>query len=254
MQLKPTLLLDLDNTLIECGQYYLDARRDASRAISTTTGMTEKVAYDLIEAVDLASIAGPNGFSRDRYPTSFHIAALVASQIMNNGVQNYGLARTCYEIGNAVFTAEYAMYPGVRDALVALREMGFQLVITTKGDPEVQEYKITKHNLRSLVDKVYVSLTKTPAEQDARLTEVGADRENSWFIGDSRKDDIGPAVKLGVNSILVDPGTNSNWAYNKSDVEPTLHAPKFAEVPAIIADYPRLRAQRVIDVASALVG
>jgi len=254
MSLKPTLLLDLDNTLIECGQYYLDARRDASRLIEKETGMKEKVAYDLIEAVDLASIAGPNGFSRDRFPSSFHYAALVASQIMNGGVSNYKLAIQCYKIGNDVFTAEYAMYPGVREALGRLREMGYQLVITTKGDPEVQEYKLAKHKLRELVDKVYVSLTKTTTEQATRLTEVEADWENSWFIGDSRKDDIGPAVALSVKSILVDPGTNSNWAYNKSDVEPTLHAPKFSDVPAIIADYPTILAQQATKAAVAVVG
>ena len=232
--LKPTLFIDLDNTLIECGSYYIAALDAAANEISGTTGMSLKAAKDLINAIDSASVQGPMGFSRDRFPASFEHAAHLASTLFQ-GKADYRLGSRCYDIGDSVFHAEYRLYPDVCATLLRLREAGWQLVIRTKGDPKVQEYKIQKHGLRELVDHVFISLTKTAEEFQQYVNEVGADPENSFSIGDSRKDDIEPAIAIGLRSILIDPGSNTEWQKQfGSEHEPTFHAKTFADVPAVL--------------------
>jgi putative hydrolase of the HAD superfamily len=232
--MKPTLFIDLDNTLLECGAYYLRASDEAASVIAGATGMSPKAAKDLINAIDNAAVYGPQGFSRDRFPSSFEHAAHVATKIYH-GKPDMKIGVMCYDIADGVFTAEYALYDGVQKALTELREAGWQLVIRTKGDPEVQEYKIQKHNLRDYVDHVFISLTKTAAEFEAYITAVGADKATSWSIGDSRKDDIEPALAVGIKAILIDPGSNADWQKQfASDKEPTLHAARFADIVNVL--------------------
>lgn len=212
--MKPTLIFDLDNTLVECGQYYTDASEAFAELQASTTGCPPKFALDLHQVIDVEMAKRPGGFRRDRFPTSFAATSLALDAIQGKAPDS-AKAHKSFEIGDSVFTAEYTPYDGAIETLHHYRAGGWQLVLLTKGDKEVQSYKIDRHNLRNFFDHIYITLTKSPEYLGQVLQEVDARPSHTWYMGDSVRDDIGPALKLGIGAVEVATGTGK-WGYENA--------------------------------------
>ena len=207
------LLFDLDNTLVECGQYYLDAQDQFVAAVHRRTALDKDLIFKILGAIDVTCCSLPDGFSRSRFPRSFQAASLALDSIAGLP-PSMSFAQQMYETGDAVFSAPYPMYEGVPELLDALLSAKWKLIMVTKGEPEVQHRKVRINKLGSFFhyDDIYPVLNKNEALFTKLAKDYNLDVRNSWMIGDSLKDDIGPAKAAGFNTVFVSSKTG-RWAY-----------------------------------------
>ena len=240
------LIFDLDNTLIECGQHYLDAQNEFIRRTSSRTCLEPELVGSVLEHIDVQCSSLPDGFSRYRFPRSFRAAALALDaisgrlEIANPIVLRDSLqfANEMFAVGDAVFSAEYPLYTGVHETLSHYKNGGWMMLLITKGDPEVQAWKIRKHNLGQYFDAVNVTLHKN-ADFLRKLTEEHEiDPGRSWVIGDSLRDDIGPGKEVGFNTIEVRTATG-RWGYETQSHLATAWVQGIVELPRFIRQNPQ---------------
>lgn len=218
---KRAIVFDLDNTLIECGQYYIDVKRQGAEYLSEVTGLSVAACEKLIGDVDLAATSLHGSFSADRFPRSFEAAAMAACHMVEhqrpNVVPYNKHIVEMWSIGNSVFSAPYEEYAGVKETLQCLKNEGWTLVLYTKGDDEVQKRKIDMHGYAHIFDHCVITLTKTEQILEQVAVQLDIDVSESWAVGDSLKDDIAPAKALGFKTVHVRPRTP--WAYDTGTAE-----------------------------------
>lgn len=224
----PTLICDMDGTLNQCNVYYRDVQREAAEYIAKHAAPLPVDAIQrLIEACNLASVTLPNGWSRHRFPSAIAAAALAACQMAGNPHQ-LEVARQAHAIGEQVFEAAYALYPDVVHTLTEAQAAGWRVLIFTKGDPDVQLRKLQNNGL---VDAFEWGITSSKSTErwQAFLEDRNVDRgEPLVIVGDSLRDDIGPAKALGAFAVLADYGDHPAWSYDQATVEPDARITAFA--------------------------
>lgn len=235
MPRKATLFIDLDNTLLECSRHYIETVTEAGKYIEAISGIAAVDAEKLFRSIDGTAMRRDGGFSRERFPKSMSVTGMVVRELVHPKMLTPEFENKLFDIGNSVFDCEYAVYAGVRDTLTALRAAGYQLVLCTKGDEEVQWWKIQKHNLKPYFDRIYVTPSKGVDKVQQWVKDVHADISDSWAIGDSLKDDIHPANAIGLKTILIHDPSNATYAWEDQDAQPDYVVNHFADVGDTLA-------------------
>lgn len=239
-------IFDLDGSLIECGQYYIETNQKGAAYLAEHTGLAHEACLAIMAQTDLAACALPNAFKSDRYPRSFaaaamaacHIAAPTRPQLVPYATHMYAME----QIGRSVFDAPYVEYPGVKPMLEQLRADGWTLILFTKGDSEVQTRKINLHGYPRYFDHCIVTLEKSTAHVQRLIRDFDIDPAQSFYAGDSMKDDILPAKAAGLKAIHVTPKTH--WAYDNEATEPDATVALAADVPSVLDTLFRAEAPR----------
>lgn len=232
------VIFDLDNTLIECGQHYLDAQDEFVRQVTARTGLDGDLVLKVLQKIDVECSSLPDGFSRYRFPRSFKAAALALDAIASIA-PSMEFADSMYAVGDAVFTAEYPIYPGVRELLMELRLSGYRLGLITKGDPQVQNWKIDKHDLRPYFEHVNVVLNKNPDVFAGMVELFDVPAASVWVVGDSLKDDIGPAKHIGCRTIEINSKTG-RWGYENESHAADFRVFHVVEARPYLLTHPKL--------------
>ncbi len=213
--MKPTLVFDLDNTLCMCGTYYRKAHEAFVALAHRETGIAPELCLEVLTGLDLTATKMPNGWGTWRMPAAY-AASMQALHRLAGKHCTVAVETDAAQIAEQVFNAPYTLYPGARETLHHYSEGGWQLLLVTKGDPELQERKIARHCLNDLFDGVHVVPRKSETILSSLLAAHDVDRSNSWSIGDSPKDDIGPALACGLRTIEIGDG-GDRWAYENTD-------------------------------------
>ncbi len=205
--MKKVLLVDLDNTIVTCSLYYEKARQTVVDNL-LSTGIEEALLVELTQYLSVwaARARGQAGFARHTFPRSLAATVCAANCIALDKVDPYPAVQA-YHAGDAVFDASYDPYPGALAALTAFRTAGWYVVILTKGDTDIQSWKLDKHNIRELVDRVFVVPIKDATVLQAVCEQLGVAPSECVYVGDSVRDDINPGIALGmtVAQILIAP-------------------------------------------------
>jgi FMN phosphatase YigB (HAD superfamily) len=262
----PTLIFDLDGTQCECGIYYA-AAKDAFVAYQHARhpDLAPALIGDVLEKLDLVCTSAPGAFTRARFPRSFRAASYALDVIAGacgapvapdlEGTEGKATAPyrgpdiaagdASYRIGDAVFDAPYELFDGVVETLQHYRALGWQLLVYTKGDYQVQESKLQRHGLLDLFDGVFITHEKTPELLNWIVHVSRCAPQATWMIGDSLKDDIAPAVALGLGTVHVAGG--HQWVYNDAQVKPLRTITALPELLSLVAgpDTPSARTGQV---------
>lgn len=233
--MRPTLIFDLDNTLVECGKYYLEAQDAFAAEVDQLFGLQPGIALSMLKAIDLECTKLPNAFARDRFPRSFDAAYAALAIAVGRPISQNRRAKV-RQIGDAVFDAPYTAYRGIKTVLRQYRAAGWRLVLCSKGDNEVQLRKLRINNLDQFFtpSTTYITLKKSADLLRTILEEQEADLARTWYVGDSMRDDIGPALEVGIGAIRV-AGTTKGWAYENENHSPTL---EIADVNELVSWLP----------------
>lgn len=101
------------------------------------------------------------------------------------------------------------LFPGVHDALDALRSHGVKLALVTNGAAETQRAKVTRFALESRFDHVQIEGEHgfgKPEEKAYRhaMQALGVTPSDTWMIGDNLEWEIVAPQRLGIYSIWMD--------------------------------------------------
>lgn len=214
-----SFLCDMDDTLTYCSKYYIDAHEAGAKLISEFAGVTPEHARALITEIDLEAARKRRNFNKDRFGDSFvHALWEAHTQTRKRGSITPAQEDVVRAAANAVYTAEYGLKEGAVDLLKQVRRVGLQAILVTKGDEEVQNYKIEKNGLKPYFNAIEIVKNKSFDTWQAIVERHNVTARYSFVIGDSLKDDIAPAKRLGLRTIHV--ANEDCWAYNSHDVEP----------------------------------
>lgn len=238
---KPSLLFDLDNTLCQCSKYYLEQQDKFIRWKADISGVPKQVIQEIFKTIDIQQTKFVDGFSRDRFPRSF-AATSMAVDVIAKRTPSTEESELAVQWAEDVFEAEYELFPNTLETLHTLGQLGWQMILVTKGDPVVQQYKVTKNKLDQFFPAEFTNITllKNIEFYQTVLDRYQVNRETSFMIGDSLKDDIHPAKTLGLTTVHID-ATGYDWSYDRMDTEADYYITKtIANLPAEVFQLPQM--------------
>jgi putative hydrolase of the HAD superfamily len=126
------------------------------------------------------------------------------------------------------------LFPGAVETLTWLRENRIRLALVTNGAASAQRRTIARFGLEPLFDVILVEGELGFGKPDERiyriaLTELGAEPQDAWMIGDNLEWDVGQPQRLGMTGVWVD--TARAGLPESSPVRPDLVVGGLGELP-----------------------
>lgn len=217
---KRLIGFDLDDTLIFTQHYYSLAQSDFVKFVIESLGPRSPNAPTIIRIAEEKDMEGvrTKGFLMERFPTSFAETYIEIARKM--GISERKIksgAREAYRIGEQVFQTEHwipHLVPGAISVLDFLQERGDDLFILTTGDPRVQNVKLEFYGLNKWFNE---QMFVVPHHKKEKMEEIigSRDKRSVWFVGNSARSDIKPALELGIGAIYIPQET---WTYDTHDL------------------------------------
>ena len=166
----------------------------------TVEGITKSVQYALAkhgieaELSELRCFAGPPLV--DKFMEVYSVTEGQARQLVEDYRERY----------RPIGLLECQLFEGMRELLVKLREQGIKTAITTMKPQEMAEMLLEREGMINLFDVIYGStLSQNLSKQklvEMAIDTLGADRENTILVGDT-KYDIHGAHQAGIVAVGV---------------------------------------------------
>jgi putative hydrolase of the HAD superfamily len=222
---KPFLFMDLDDTAL--GVLIDGELRPVHAAYSVTikqfTARMAQAGFDPAEAkaaqerIDREQ-AAVLGFSDARRFAISMVKAYEEMAAAKGEEPTDQMRDVLFRIGMSVFIFPHVALPGAIDAIRRYRDT-YNVAIVTKGAGAVQHQKLVDSGILAEVEYAYVLEHKSVEEYAELLTTIGLTgeenavrRAQSYFVGDSVKSDVNPALALGLNAVhLTGPGVS--WSF-----------------------------------------
>jgi putative hydrolase of the HAD superfamily len=216
--MKPTLIVDADDTLWENNIYYEQCIA-AFVELMVAQGFGREEAERTVEAVERERIPQV-GYAPEEFARSLVISYQRLCESHARPIEDE-VSYAVWEIGQAVIEYPIVLLDGVAETLPRLGHC--RLLLLTKGVREVQEGKLARSGLGHFFDGVHVVVEKDADVIRGLVAEYGLQPERTWMVGNSPRSDINPALEAGIGAIYV-PHPNT-W---------TLEVEKIAEPEQVI--------------------
>jgi putative hydrolase of the HAD superfamily len=222
---RGNIILDLDGTLIDSPSLYKKAGEEFNALVLSSLPpdtLSDEDVSQIRDATDAANSAF--GWSRYRFPGSLGEAymRIVGSMPYPHLQLNPLVLAQCVEIGFKVFRTKAPLLPNALPTVAALAT-SHDLYLYTKGDPDVQQKRISDLGVIHMFKDVGITPTKTSETLAAFLKIHHLDPASTWYVGDSMAEDIKPAVENGMRAVLV--GKGSQYAWDQCHVDPDTYFP-----------------------------
>jgi putative hydrolase of the HAD superfamily len=223
--LKDLVLVDFDDTLVDTGPRFQNARR-SFLALMRDAGFAEDVAYDMLYNRVDPGMRAKYGLGPRRMEPAF-LETYRRLCDLHGVAPDDDIAAHAAALGRSC----YGPPPAFEGALDALRRLSSELptvVYTQSGD---LEYQLECVRGAGVIEIVTEQRIRVCAHKDAdmfirTLESYGVkDPAHAWMVGNSIRSDINPALEAGANAILVE--TSDPWEYDLVDP----HSPHFHRVP-----------------------
>jgi len=225
----PTLIFDMDDTVMHCGSLYQSTADQVVARISKRTGMPPVDVDDIFHRLNFIGLG--MGHRKPMIARAFAATSVVADIFMNSGISDAG-REEAFDAGiDLLYNTQYDLIDGVEDVLATFQTAGWQMILYTQGVRPAQLLKIYQADLPTWFGKnlEVVDFKEVSVLHDI-VDKYDIDVPNSWMIGDSLRSDIRPATIVGLNTALVT-GTRNNAAY--SGVDEGIHVEPGEVVPHI---------------------
>jgi len=196
---KPTLIVDADDTLWENNIYYEQCIADFAELMATW-GFDRDEAEQIVREVERERVPLV-GYAPEEFARSLVMAYERLCESHAQPVEDKA-ADAVWGIGQAVFEYPIVLLDGVEETLAWLSDR-FRLLLLTKGDREVQQDKLARSGLAHFFDAVHIVPEKDADVFRRLVTEYGLLPEQTWMVGNSPRSDINPAVEVGIGAIYV---------------------------------------------------
>ncbi len=234
--MKPTLIIDADDTLWENNIYYEQCIA-AFAELMIAQGFGREEAEHTVETVERERIPQV-GYAPEEFACTLVISYQRLCESHNRPIEDE-VSDAVREIGQAVIEYPIVLLDGVAETLARLSGH-CHLLLLTKGDREAQESKLARSGLGHLFDGVHVVPEKEAEVIRGLLARYGLRLEQTWMVGNSPRSDINPALEAGVGAIYV-PHPNT-WKLEHDEIaepERVIVLNSFRELAALFPDAER---------------
>jgi len=210
--MKPTLIIDADDTLWETEIYYEQCIADFGELMGSL-GFDRQEAESTVDEVERERVPlvgyGPHEFSRNLVLAYERLCERYGHPVKKD------VASAVREMGQVVLDPPIVFLDGVTEALPWLSER-FRLILLTKGDQEVQEGKLERSGLARYFEGVYVVHEKGAEMLRKLMADYGLQPEMTWAVGNSPRSDINPALEVGIGAVHI-PHSNT-WSFEQQEI------------------------------------
>ena len=231
-QMKPTLIVDADDTLWENNVYY-EQCFDAFAELMVAQGFGREEARRTADAVERERI--PQAYAPEEFAPSLIITYRRLCEKHNRPVDDQVLGEV-WEIGQAVIEYPLVLLEDVVETLARLSGR-CRLLLLTKGDQEVQGDKLARSGLGHLFEGVHIVSEKDADVLRGLLARYELRPERTWMVGNSPRSDINPALEAGIGAIYVP--HPSTWTLEHEAIahpERVIVLKRFGELSALFAE------------------
>jgi len=203
------LLVDLDDTLLDYSGGVEDCWRQAAEAVGAPAGVDPARLVEAIQKTRQWFWGDPDRHRRERADMRGAWRKITAHALGELGAPADALADDIADDFAALRWQRMKLFPGVPEALTALRERGVGLALVTNGDTSHQRRKIEAHGLARFFDVILIEGefgVGKPHESVYRhaLGALAALPEQAWMVGDNLEWDVAAPQRLGLGGIWVD--------------------------------------------------
>jgi putative hydrolase of the HAD superfamily len=210
--MKPTLIIDADDTLWETEIYYEQCIVDFG-ALMAEMGFDREEAERTVDEVERERVPlvgyGPHEFSRNLVLAYERLCELHGRSVTED------VSSAVWEMGQVVLEPPVVLLKGVAETLPRLSER-FRLILLTKGDQEVQVGKLERSGLVYHFEGVHVVQEKDAEVLRGLMADYGLQPELTWMVGNSPRSDINPALEVGIGAVHI-PHTNT-WSFEDTKI------------------------------------
>ncbi len=196
-----TVLIDLDNTLLETQALYSAAEARLQDYILARVAADPRAVAGEIQRRKLA-LFEEYGYDPAMLPRAYEETLVHFVPAAND---NDILAARSF--GLHIFEAEARLKDGAEEAIRRLSEH-FTLCIVTVGDDMVQRRRIDALPFRDVFRELFIVPEKKPQTYASVLARLDCSPGEAVMIGDSLMSDIIPAVEAGLTAIHI---PTENW-------------------------------------------
>ena len=197
--MKPTLIVDADDTLWENNIYYEQCIA-AFVELMVARGFEREEAERTVETVERERIPQV-GYAPEEFARSLVVTYQRLCKSHDRPIEDE-VSDAVWEIGQAVIEYPIVLLDGVAETLARLSGR-CRLLLLTKGDREAQESKLARSGLGHLFDGVHVVPEKDADVIRGLLAYYELEPEQTWMVGNSPRSDINPALEAGIGAIYV---------------------------------------------------
>jgi putative hydrolase of the HAD superfamily len=197
--MKPTLIIDADDTLWENNIYYEQCIADFAKLMAAQ-GFEKEEAEHMAEEVERERIPVV-GYAPEEFARSLVIAYQRLCERHDRPVEN-AVSDGVWEIGRRVVEYPIVLLDGVEETLARLSGH-CRLLLLTKGDREVQESKLVRSGLAHFFEAVHIVPEKDAEVLQDLVVNNGLQPEQAWMVGNSPRSDINPALEAGIGAIYI---------------------------------------------------
>jgi putative hydrolase of the HAD superfamily len=211
-----TLLVDLDDTLIPNAYSYFQPQLNMAGIIIMDLGYQSPNPETIIRRatkLQVAEIARVGFIAKHNFPLSYvDVYKQLCEEV--GRVPNTNVESAIFMAGIKYFLQNYLVYPGVLDTLYKLKtqtKYPLQMIIVTRGDNDVQQYKIDNTELGQYFEHIEIVAAKNKQTYLDIITKYNLQPENTIMVGDSLRNDIIPALEAGLYGVQVSAEDATDW-------------------------------------------
>ena len=233
-QLPPTILFDLDDTILAYDAVAEDCWEKVCYQFATKVpGLVSGQLLDVIMETRRWYWSDPERNRRGRLDLHAARREVVSAAIARLGINAPMVANELADSYAVVREKMVKPIPGAIETLGQFRDEGVKLGLVTNGSAELQRAKIDRFGLGSLFGCILIEGEFGVGKPDERvyrhsLEQLKASPSETWMVGDNLALDVEAPQRLGIWSIWVD------WAQtglpNQSLIQPDHIIHKIAEL------------------------
>jgi putative hydrolase of the HAD superfamily len=204
-----TILLDLDDTIIDFGGNVEAAWRCVCRDACELPGLDPDALFAAIDRVRTWYWSDPERHRQGRQDLRAAGRRIVEQALHELGFMAPDLARRIAERYRDLRDEAMRLFPGAIETLERVRQRGARLGLVTNGSAADQRAKIARFALARHFDHIQIEGEFGHGKPDARvyhaaLTALDATPETTWFVGDNLEWDVAAPQRLGIYAVWVD--------------------------------------------------
>ena len=209
---RPTLILDADDTLWENNIYYERATTDLGRCMAAA-GFDPAEAERTFAQVEAERVPvvgyAPHEFAHSMLIAYHRLCARHGRE------PDAATEREVQAIANQVVDHPITLLGQVAETMPLLHRC-CRLILLTKGDPQVQQDKLSRSGLAPYLEAVHVVAEKDAAVLHELLARHGLDPRQTWMVGNSPRSDINPALAAGIGAVYIPDAVP--WSFEQTAV------------------------------------
>ena len=186
------LLIDADDTLWENNIYFEQAIHAFITFLNHSRLSREEVRAVLDEVERLMGYGSTN-FTKSLVETYRRLAE---QDPQDEDVQQVR------QFGEQIRAQPLQLLEGVRETLEYLSPR-HDLILLTKGEFEEQKLKVERSGIEGFFRQVVIVPEKDVTTYHRVVSELRADPQHTWMVGNSPRSDINPALAAGLNAVYI---------------------------------------------------